>query len=114
MDKGWKFGRGTAAAALVLAACAGCADLQGRRHPEVSGAGNRIAREAEMNQRWQNRRMSELLAVMGQPVLVMNIPGGGNPPGFALVYAPDSASGCIDAFAMLHEQDPRIRVYYCR
>ena len=114
MDKGRNFARRAGTLALVLAACAGCADLQGGRHPEVSGTSNRNAREAEMNQRWQNRRMSELLAVMGQPVLVMSIPGGGNPPGFALVYAQDSASGCIDAFAILHEQDPRIRVYYCR
>lgn len=107
--------RGALALALALAVV-GCADLQESRprHPEISGAVGRNTREAEMNQRWQDRNMSELVAALGQPVLMMNIPGGGNPPGFAVVYGQDSRTGCIDAFAMVYGPDPKVRYYYCR
>ena len=67
-----------------------------------------------MNRRWQNHRFSELTSVLGQQRLIMNIPAGGNPPGFAAVYGQDPASGCIDAFAFIHDNDPVIRVYHCR
>lgn len=67
-----------------------------------------------MNRRWQNRRLSELRSVLGTPRMIMNIPGGGNPPGFVAVYGEDKASGCIDAFAFVYGGDPVIRVYHCR
>jgi hypothetical protein len=74
----------------------------------------RQQRESAMNQRWQNHRYSELVAVMGQPVRLLNIPGGGEPPGFAAYYGRDAASGCFDAFALVNGEDPVVRVYYCR
>jgi hypothetical protein len=76
--------------------------------------GVRLRREAGMNERWQNRSFSELVSAMGQPLLVMAIPGEGNPPGFAVVYSQETASGCIDAFALFHGRDPIIRIYHCR
>jgi hypothetical protein len=67
-----------------------------------------------MNGRWQNRRFSEMQAALGRPLLLMRIPGGGNPPGFVAVYGQDPVSGCIDAFAFVYAADPVIRVYHCR
>jgi hypothetical protein len=80
----------------------------------VAGNGARLRREAGMNERWQNRSFSELVSAMGQPLLVITIPGEGNPPGFAVVYSQETASGCIDAFALFHGRDPTIRIYHCR
>lgn len=74
----------------------------------------RLEREHTMNARWQNRPLSELVQVRGEPPLILTIPGGGNPPGFAAVYDLDRASGCVDAFALLYGRDPTIRIYHCR
>jgi len=65
-----------------------------------------------MNQRWRNQPLSELVAAMGQPLRVMDIPG--DPEGLALVYGRDAASGCIDAFSFMEADDPVIRLYHCR
>ena len=67
-----------------------------------------------MNRYWQNRRYSELVATLGQPRMLLNIPGGGNPPGFVAVYGTDPVTRCVDAFAMVYGSDPLVRVYYCR
>ena len=67
-----------------------------------------------MNGQWQHRHFSELVATLREPLLVLNIPGGGNPPGFAVVYGRDALTGCIDAFALVYGRDPTIRMYYCR
>ena len=105
--------------ALTLAA-AGCRDLplepgfQDGPPPGPIAGESRPARESAMNQQWRNRGYSELIAAMGDPVLVMNIPGGGNPAGFVAVYGHDKVSGCVDAFAMVYGRDPAIRVYHCR
>lgn len=72
------------------------------------------SREFAMNQRWQYLPMSQLVAEWGEPKLLLNIPGGGNPPGFVAYYGLDPASGCIDAFALVWGDDPLIRAYYCR
>jgi hypothetical protein len=77
-------------------------------------ASSRPGREVAMNRIWQNRRLSELRAKLGPPLMIMGIPGGGNPPGFVAVYATDPVTGCIDAFAFTHSSDPVIRVYHCR
>jgi hypothetical protein len=74
----------------------------------------RHGREAAMNQRWQNRHYSELVAELGRPARVMSIPGGGNPPGFVAVFEKDRATGCIDAFALMYAADPIVRIYHCR
>jgi len=73
-----------------------------------------MAREVAMNRRWQNRRLSDLRMALGEPRLILQIPGGGSPAGFAAVYAVDPATGCVDAFAFVHDHDPVIRVYHCR
>lgn len=112
--------RGTWALALVLGLGA-CADTSARRiprgqlHPTFSTASTltRAARETEMNRQWQNKPLAELLEAYGKPRMVMNIPGGGMPPSFAVVYGHDPDSGCIDAFAVT-TGEPVIRVYYCR
>ena len=82
--------------------------------PHCGDLSSRLGREAAMNRRWQNHRFSELKSVLGPPRLVMTIPAGGNPPGFAAVYGQDPVTGCIDAFAFVHDTDPLIRVYHCR
>jgi hypothetical protein len=74
----------------------------------------RLQRESAMNTRWQNRPLAELIAALGEPPLIMSIPGGGNPPGFVVVYGVDPLSGCIDAFALFYGGDAIIRVYHCR
>lgn len=67
-----------------------------------------------MNRDWHNRRFSELKATLGQPLLLLEIPGGGNPPGFVAVYRSQPESGCIDAFAFVYGDDPVFRIYHCR
>lgn len=104
------------ACALLLA---GCQQWQFGRAPHASrpedpNESRRVLREAAMNSEWQNRHLSHLLHERGAPVMIMNIPGGGNPPGFVAVYGVDRATGCIDAFAFLPAPDPVIRIYHCR
>jgi hypothetical protein len=105
--------------ALVLGVTA-CAQHEIRRiprqHPTFSGATPvaRSQREAEMNREWQNRPLAELIAARGRPGMIMNIPGGGMPPSFAVVYGADPGSGCIDAFAISSIGDPVVRIYHCR
>jgi hypothetical protein len=111
--------RGACALAMVLGVGA-CADAEVRRiprqHPFFSSASNfaRHERESEMNRQWQNKPLAELLETYGKPKMVMNIPGGGMPPSFAVVYGQDPGSGCIDAFAVSSRGDPVIRIYHCR
>jgi hypothetical protein len=111
--------RHAAAVALALAA-GGCADLEGvagTDGPDArQGTAARYQRELDMNRRWQNRPLSDLVATSGKPQLTMNIPGGGNPPGFVVVYGLDDRSGCIDAFAInaAVTREPTVRIYYCR
>ena len=112
--------RSTLLLALV-ALLAGCADfLREARTGDPQAALDRefaqlrLGREAAMNQRWQNHHYSELLAALGTPARVLNIPGGGNPPGFVAVFERNDASGCIDAFALMYGADPVVRVYHCR
>jgi hypothetical protein len=109
---------GRALALAIALAGAGCADLasiERERHAyTAANSANRYQRELEMNRQWQNRPLSELVATLGQPRITMNIPGGGNPPGFAVVYGQDERTGCIDAFAVNASREPTIRIYYCR
>lgn len=112
--------RGACGLAVVLGLSA-CASSDVRRiprqpHPISSSASTiaRIDREADMNRQWQNKPLAELLVAYGKPRMVMNIPGGGMPPSYAVVYGPDAASGCIDAFAVSSGGQPTIRVYHCR
>jgi hypothetical protein len=103
---------------LGLAACAqfDVQPLPREDHHRVSpvAATARQQREAEMNRQWQNKPLAELLATLGMPQMTMSIPGGGMPPGFAVVYGRDPASGCIDAFAVSATDQPVVRIYHCR
>jgi hypothetical protein len=106
------------AVVLGLSACAGD---EVRRIPREShstfsaaSAATRQNRELEMNRQWQNKPLSELLGTYGRPKMVLNIPGGGMPPSYAVVYGTDAASGCIDAFAVSSQGDPVVRIYHCR
>lgn len=105
------------AAALLLISLQGCSFPPGGpdapSRPEVAPA-TRFSRESDMNRQWRLRRLSELQRALGAPVRVMAIPGGGNPPGFAVVYGRDPETGCIDAFALQEGDDPLITAYHCR
>jgi hypothetical protein len=103
----------------LLALASGCAQVPAKPPPtdlraRFDSMQSQDGRERTMNQYWQNRRYSELVATLGQPRMLLNIPGGGNPPGFVAVYPRDSTTGCIDAFAMVYGSDPLVRGYYCR
>ena len=107
-------------ALIVLAfALGGCEQLAMETTEQRTVTNLRIeavyhSRESLMNEQWVNHRYSELVAAMGTPNMIMNIPGGGQPPGFAVVYGRDPKTGCIDAFAMMYAKDPIIRQYHCR
>lgn len=105
----------------LLVLFVGCGQVPAQQHPrEQRGAGDydarqlRLEREAVMNERWNNRRMSELVAAMGEPERLLSIPGGGSPPSFVAVFGQDPATGCIDAFALVYASEPTVRAYHCR
>ena len=112
--------RAWACAIAFTLAAGGCADVEraSRDHPHDAGLGTgaRYQRELDMNRQWQNRPLSDLVGSAGKPKLTMNIPGGGNPPGFVVVYGLDDRTGCIDAFAInaAVTREPTVRIYYCR
>ena len=67
-----------------------------------------------MNRAWQDTTLEQLLQAKGPPRLLLDIPGGGNPPGFVMVYPRDTASGCLDTFALSFGTPARVRSYQCR
>ncbi|MBL0391711.1 hypothetical protein JJ685_11245 [Ramlibacter monticola] len=99
------------AAAVLLAACSDVP--RGPSAPDALRAG-RAERETELNRQWQNHSLAELLLGFGRPELLLDIPGGGNPPGFVLVYARDAGTGCLDTFAVVSGPVIRVRMYQCR
>jgi hypothetical protein len=109
---------GLGAALLVLAACQSAPppvdDTATLAWPAMNALGARQARESAMNSVWQNQTLSELVAAKGPPKMVLHIPGGGNPPGFVVVFGTDPSTGCVDAFALTYDTDPRVRIYHCR
>jgi hypothetical protein len=112
--KGARFARWrTGAACLLALASAGCQNLDAG-WPDTVNKPSRSSREVAMNLQWQNHRLSELVSAMGEPRMILRIPGGGNPPGFAVIYGTDPVTGCIDAFAMYYGFDPTVRQYLCR
>ncbi|HXE48629.1 MAG TPA: hypothetical protein VN663_09680 [Ramlibacter sp.] len=99
---------------VIALAVAGCQFPWALDDGAARGGNAPREREQAMNARWKNHSYSELVGALGPPLQLLNIPGGGNPPGFAAVYGRDPASGCIDSFALVYGSDPMIRVYYCR
>lgn len=101
--------------AFIAAGCENAHRIPREYHPMAAANDPlRMQRDREMNSRWQNRPLSELLGTLGTPQTVLTIPGGGNPPGFAVIYGIDARSGCIDAFAVNIESNPQVRMYVCR
>jgi len=105
--------RSAAAGALALLA-GGCGMVARTSAPPEPLRADRVAREAQMNREWQNQTLAELLRDMGPPRLLLDIPGGGTPPGFVLVYPRDTGTGCLDTFAVMYGREPRVRLYQCR
>ncbi|GAB3647590.1 hypothetical protein [Ramlibacter alkalitolerans] len=108
-------GRGRIAAAGALALLALGCTMQPRRAdapPPLNAS--RAAREAQINAQWQNHPVRELIARWGPPRQVLDIPGGGNPPGFLLLYPRDAGTGCVDTFSVLYGAVARVRSYHCR
>ena len=102
-----------AAGALALLAAACSTEPRMGDMPEPVRA-SRAERERQINAEWQNHTLRELVERWGPPHQMLNIPGGGNPPGFVLVYLRDEGSGCIDAFAVAYGDVTRVRLYQCR
>lgn len=101
-----------ATGALLLAGCA--VEPVAREDAPAAANASRAAREAEMNREWSNRTLADLLLAKGHPWRLYDIPGGGNPPGFVVVYPRDPATGCIDAFAVMYGPQTLVRTYQCR
>jgi hypothetical protein len=106
-------GRRVTAAALALLA-SGCSIDPPLPAPPAPPRSSRAAREAEMNAHWQNHPVAEVLQALGPPRLLLDIPGGGNPPGLVLVYPRDTDTGCVDTFAVMYGTPVRVRLYQCR
>ncbi|MEH6472385.1 MAG: hypothetical protein V7752_14140 [Halopseudomonas sp.] len=70
--------------------------------------------EEMMRKRWADRPYRELVEHMGRKGLVMDIPRYGWPGSSAVVFGVDDASGCVDAFLVLHGKEPQIKDYFCR
>jgi hypothetical protein len=102
----------TAGALALLAG--GCGMVPRTAAPPEPVRAERAAREVQMNREWQNQTLADLLRDMGRPRLLLDIPGGGNPPGFVLVYARDAGTGCLDTFAVMYGVETRVRLYQCR
>ena len=102
------------AAAGALAVLAGCSPgPRWEAAPEPQRA-LRAERERDINAAWLNQPVRALMERWGPPRQLLDIPGGGNPPGFVLVYPRDTASGCVDTFAAAYGPVTRVRSYQCR
>ncbi len=102
---------------VLTALSVGCADLK----PTDGGAKGkaesvRAARESSMQKVWAGKSYDELQESLGKPELTMSIPRYGWPPSEAILYGMDSASGCIDAFLVVHggEEGSTVLNYFCR
>lgn len=102
----------TGALALLVAGCS--VEPRWTAPPGPPLHAGRSAREQQLNADWQDHTMRELVDTFGPPRLMLDIPGGGSPPGFVLVYARDAGSGCIDAFMVASGEVLRVRGYQCR
>lgn len=98
-------------AVSLLSLLSGCG-----AQPLADAAANssQSAREAAMRERWTDKPYRELVKDRGRQGLVLDIPRYGWPPSSAVVYGVDSASGCIDAFLVIHGKEPIIKDYFCR
>jgi hypothetical protein len=111
----WQRGAGRAAAAALALSVGGCAVRAPQRpDPGRVAPSGRAARESEQNLRWSNHGYTELLGTLGLPQLLLEIPAGGNPPGFIAVYPRDAASGCLDTYVMVYGPSILVRGYQCR
>jgi hypothetical protein len=79
-----------------------------------AAAVSQTGREAAMRKRWADKPYRELVKERGHEGLVMDIPRYGWPPSSAVVFGIDDASGCVDAFLVVHGKEPLIKDYFCR
>jgi len=103
-----------AAVGACVMLAAGCAVAPGAPPLDESVRVGRATRERQLNDAWQNHSLRELVDTLGPPRQLLDIPGGGNPPGFVAVYGRDPGSGCVDAFAVMYGAVTRVRLYLCR
>lgn len=71
-------------------------------------------KETVMRKRWIDKPYRELVKHMGREGRIMDIPRYGWPPSSAVVFGFNEATGCIDAFFVLHGEEPMIKDYFCR
>ena len=93
---------------------AGCSVTPRAPAPPDPVRASRNAHEARMIGAWQDLTLQQLLHAKGPPRLLLDIPGGGNPPGFVMVYPRDPATGCLDTFALTFGPESKVRSYQCR
>lgn len=107
-------GRRMAAAGALALLAGGCSvDPTWAPAPQQMRV-SRAERERRINAEWQNHTLRELVDEWGPPSRMLEIPGGGNPPGFVMVYRRDEGTGCLDAFAIMYGEVMRVRGYLCR
>jgi len=101
-------------AALVMAGFASLTGCAPYPLDTAAVAATESGREAAMRKRWADKPYRELVKEMGREGLVMDIPRYGWPPSSAVVFGIDDASGCVDAFLVVHGKEPLIKDYFCR
>ncbi len=109
----WKPIFTTACLLLGLNAVTGCAPLEPLEE-DGKPVFNTSSHEQGMRKQWADKPYRELVKHMGREGVVMDIPRYGWPASSAVVYGVDSATGCVDAFLVLHGEEPLIKDYFCR
>lgn len=112
--KAWAAARLALLGATWMVAAGGCSVAPPAPDVELSARSGRAAREADMNAQWQHRNFRQLVEAKGPPRRLLDIPGGGNPPGLVAVYDRDPATGCLDTFALAWGTEILVRMYQCR
>lgn len=104
-----------ALAGMLAVLAAGCGiDPLADSAPQPLLSAGRAQRERQLNEDWQNHTLRELVDRWGPPWRMLEIPGGGNPPGFIMVYPRDEGTGCLDTFSIMYGPVTRVRGYQCR
>lgn len=75
---------------------------------------NASMHESAMRKQWADKPYRELVKHMGRKGYVMDIPRYGWPASSAVVYGVNAATGCVDAFLVLHGKEPMVKDYFCR
>jgi hypothetical protein len=89
------------------------------RHKAMSGkpavTSTRIQREKHMQSQWKGQAFSSLVGVLGEPKLVMSVPGRSEHSTARVYGILDEDSQCIDAFTVVaYSGEPVVSDYFCR